>query len=154
MKHFFYMNNRSSDDGITSEAEQMEALAEKPSTGQYRIQKVNRVFNIIRNIPVMDLGDIPNGYKYEDCIKELNYWKSLPRTGPQTILLDEPERALSLPLQKKLFEEILPMFKDLQIILATHSVFCLNMKDINFIEFEKDYIEQSRASLYSILNKH
>lgn len=144
---FFYMNEKKSDDGITGEAEQMDLLAEKPSSGQYRIKKVNKVFNMIRDIPIYDLNDIPPGYKYEDCKKELEYWRSLPHTGPQTILLDEPERALSIALQKKMFTQIIPQFADLQIILATHSIFCLNMKDVNFIEFEPGYIEQCRETL-------
>lgn len=139
---FFYMNERHSDDGITSDAEQFETLAEKPSSGQYRIKKFNRVFNMIRNVPHYEATDIPSGYKHSDCLKELAYWNSLPRTGPQTILLDEPERALSIALQKKVFHEVIPQFKDLQIILATHSVFCLNVDDVNFIEFEPGYVEQ------------
>ena len=142
---FFYMNEKSSDDGITSEAEQLDLLAEKPSSGQYRIKKVNRVFNLIRNVPTYDKNSMPNGYGFtQGCINELNYWNSLPHVGPQTILLDEPERALSIALQKTLFNEILPQFEDLQIILATHSIFCLNMKNINLVEFEPDYIQQCR----------
>lgn len=143
---FFYMSERKSDDGITGESEQMDLLAEKPSSGQYRIKKVNKVFNLIRNVPTYSKTDIPSGYS-SDCIKELNYWNNLPRTGPQTIILDEPERALSLFLQKRLFTEILPQFEDLQIILATHSIFSLNMKDANLIEFEPGYIEQCRQVL-------
>jgi hypothetical protein len=142
---FFYMNSRSSDDGITSEAEQMDLLAEKPSSGQYRIKKVNRVFNMIRNVPSFSRSDIPTGYG-SDCEKELAYWNSLPKTGPQTILLDEPERALSVVLQKTLFNEILPSFKDIQIILATHSLFCLKMENVNFIEFEPNYINQCKEA--------
>lgn len=142
---FFYMNTKSSDDGITSEAEQMDLLAEKPSSGQYRIKKVNRVFNLIREVPSYSRSDIPPGYS-ADCEKELAYWNSLPHTGPQTILLDEPERALSVVLQKKLFNEILPGFADIQLIIATHSLFCLKMKDVNFIEFEPDYIEQCKEA--------
>ena len=143
---FFYMNSKSSDDGITSEAEQMDLLAEKPSSGQYRIKKVNRVFNLIRNVPSLSENDIPSGYKYEDCRRELAYWNSLSKMGPQTILLDEPERALSVVLQKRLFNEILPEFKDIQVILATHSLFCLKMKDANFTEFEPNYINQCKEA--------
>lgn len=144
---FFYMNERHSDDGITSQAEQLDLLAEKPSSGQYRIKMVNKVFNNIRNIPGISENDIPANYKHADCLKELQYWNSLSRIGPQTILLDEPERALSLALQKKLFEEILPQFSDMQIILATHSLFSLKMKDVNYIEFEPGYIEECRNIL-------
>jgi energy-coupling factor transporter ATP-binding protein EcfA2 len=143
---FFYMSSRSSEDGITSEAEQMDLLAEKPSSGQYRIGKINKVLNLIRDVPAFAVADAPAGYKRSDVEKELAYWKSLPHTGPQTILLDEPERALSIHLQKKLFTEVLPQFKDLQIILATHSVFCLSMKDVRFIEFEPGYITQCREA--------
>ena len=106
---FFYMNEKHSDDGITCEAEQMDLLAEKPSSGQYRIKKVNKVFNMIRDIPTYNVSDIPPGYKYEDCKRELEYWNSLPHTGPQTVLLDEPERALSIALQNKMFSQILPI---------------------------------------------
>ena len=139
---FFYMNPGSSDDGITDEAEQMDLLAEKPSSGQYRIKKVNKVFNMIRNVPSYGRGDMPSGGMA--CTKELEYWNSLPKSGPQTILLDEPERALSIALQKKLFTEILPNFSDLQVIIATHSIFSLSMKDANFIEFETGYIDECR----------
>ena len=97
---------------------------------------------MIREVPDLSEGDIPSGYIYNDCKKELAYWKGLGRTGPQTILLDEPERALGVVLQKKLFNDILTQFSDLQIILATHSLFCLKLKDVNFIEFEPDYIKQ------------
>lgn len=143
---FFYMSNRMSDDGITSESEQMDLLAEKPSSGQYRISKINKVLNLIRNIPHYTDKDIPTNYKYTDCIKELDYWKRLSNSGPQSLLLDEPERALSIPLQKKLFSEVLPQFTDLQVIIATHSIFCLNMKNVNFIEFEPGYIEECREA--------
>lgn len=145
---FFYMNSRLSYDGITSEAEQFEILANKPSSGQYRIKKFNQVFNMIRNVPHYTASDIPPGYKYSDCLKELNYWNSLPKTGPQTILLDEPERAIGIPLQKKVFHEIIPQFKDLQIILATHSIFCLDMEDTNYIDFEPGYIQECRDVIY------
>ncbi len=144
---FFYMSSRASDDSITSEAEQMDTLAQKPSSGQYRIKKVNQVFNMVRSVPSLTINDAPNGYRQSDCAKELAYWNSLPRTGPQTILLDEPERALSLPLQRTLFFEILPKFKDLQLIIATHSIFSLKMPDVNFVEFDPNYIEQCRHVL-------
>jgi energy-coupling factor transporter ATP-binding protein EcfA2 len=141
---FFYMNEKKSDDGMTSMGEQLELLAEHPSSGQYRIKMFNKVFNMIRDIPSISVGDIPSGYNYKECVNEINYWKKLPHTGPQTIILDEPERGLSLALQKKVFQDVLYQFKDLQIILATHSIFCLNMKDVNFIEFEDGYINECR----------
>ncbi len=141
---FFYMSDRQSDDGITSDGEQLETLAEKPSSGQYRIKKFNRVFNMIRDIPTYTKSDIPANYKTSTCLNELKYWNSLSRIGPQTILLDEPERALSIALQRKVFYDVIPQFKDLQLIIATHSVFCLNLKDVNFIEFEPGYIKECR----------
>lgn len=133
-------------DGITSEADKMELLAEKPSSGQYRIKQMNKVLNEVRKIP--DYSQCPEfNPRWPDwCVNEWKYWRSLPRTGPQTILLDEPERALSIPLQKKIYEEVLSDFSDLQIILATHCGFALNMKNVNFIEFEEGYIDQCRKA--------
>ena len=141
---FFYMNDRSSDDGITSESEQMDLLAAKPSSGQYRINKVNKVLNMVKDVPSYTESDIPASYKESTCRNELAYWNRLSRTGPQTVLLDEPERALSIHLQKKLFTEVLMEFKNMQIILATHSIFSLSVPDANYIEFEEGYIQQCR----------
>jgi energy-coupling factor transporter ATP-binding protein EcfA2 len=133
---FFFANSLSTNDGISSEAEQFEMLAEKPSSGQYRIAKVNKVLNMVRDVPDISASEAPTSLSKE----ESEYWHGLGQKGPQTILLDEPERALSIPLQKKLFSDVMSQFKDLQIILATHSIFALGMKEAHFIEFENKYI--------------
>jgi len=139
---FFFANSLSTNDGITSEAEQFDAMAEKPSSGQYRIGKVNKVLNMIRDIPQLAATESPTALGKN----EFAYWASLGQKGPQTVLLDEPERALSIPLQKKLFSDALPKFNDIQIILATHSIFALGMKDAHFVEFEDNYISECRET--------
>lgn len=132
--------------GIVSENEQLDILEKTPSTGQFRAIITNKVLNQIRNPPKLNKDNSP--YKeFAYWENEIDYWNKLPKTGPTTILLDEPERALSIPMQEKLFHEVLPMFSDLQIIVATHSVFALNTPNINLIEFENGYCQQCIKAL-------
>ena len=98
---FFWDKERQSADGITSESEQMDALASKPSSGQYRIQRINKVMQVIKSPP--DLSKHPEHIMSTDTKAEIGYFATLPRNGKATLLFDEPERALALPKQKELF---------------------------------------------------
>ena len=40
-----------SEDGITTGAEQLDVMAAKPSSGQYRIHKINKIMQVIQNPP-------------------------------------------------------------------------------------------------------
>ncbi|MDD4110000.1 MAG: AAA family ATPase [Clostridia bacterium] len=132
--------------GIVSEDEQLDILDNTPSTGQFRAIMTNKILNQIRNPPKLNKDDSPFK-KYDFWENEINYWNKLAKTGPTTVLLDEPERALSIPMQEKLFHVVLPMFKDLQLIIATHSIFALNTPDVNLIEFERGYCQQCIKAL-------
>lgn len=145
---FFFQNVGQSDDGITSEAEQLDALALKPSSGQYRIQKINKIVNMLQSPPTFEhVEEPPLRCQYPDVAKrEANYWRSLGRRSKKyTILLDEPERSLSLPKQEKLLCELIPeQMKDYQIILATHSIFALTIKDANIIDMQEGYVDECK----------
>jgi predicted ATPase len=125
-----------SEDGMTTEQEHMEAMAEKPSSGQYRIKKLNKLFDMLKNPP--DLCQYVSSHPTQ--IAESNYIRTLPKTGRVTLLLDEPERALSLPKQMELFKLLEKMSKDYQIIVATHSPFvCLMDMDCKIFDIEQNY---------------
>lgn len=141
---FFWDKERQSADGITSEAEQFEALAKKPSSGQYRIQRINKVMQVIQSPP--NLGIVPEHiHKKQDALSEIQYWSSLPRNGKMTLLFDEPERALALPKQRELFNILNDLATKYQVIIATHSPFVLYIKGSNILDIEPGYSDSCRT---------
>lgn len=135
---WFTHRSIASEDGMTTEAEHMDTMMEKPSSGQYRIKKLNKLFEMLKNPP--DLFKAYSSHPAE--MAEIEYIRSLPRTGRVTLLLDEPERALALPKQMELFKLLNDMSKDYQIIIATHSPFvCLMDLNAKIFDIEKDYSE-------------
>jgi predicted ATPase len=124
-----------SEDGMTTEAEQFQYLMDKPSAGQYRMIKLNKLLNMAKNPP--DLTKSPSPHIAH--ISETNYIRSLPRNGKPTLILDEPERALSLPKQLELFNLLNDLTKEFQIIIATHSPFVLFQKDMKIFDIELGY---------------
>lgn len=141
---FFFQNAGQSEDGITTEQEQMEMLAKHLSSGQFRIDKINKIFQMLTNspLPITAMETLPPRIQYPEIAeKEVQYWRSLTRRSKKyTILFDEPERSLSLPLQKELLLNSIPKYlKDYQVIIATHSIFALDMKNVNVIDIENGY---------------
>lgn len=72
--------------------------------------------------------------------------------GQRTVLIDEPESGLSLPVQKKIWDILKhPKVCDkLQLIVATHSVFALNAQNANIVEMSPGYAEESKRALKSV----
>lgn len=146
---WFFSNAKQSADGITTEAEQMDILASKPSSGQYRIHKINKIMQVIQNPP--SLLEVPPHIQNKDLAKlEVQYIKSLPRNGKITLLLDEPEKALSIPKQIELFDVMIKLSEHFQIIMATHSPFILEYKKANLIDISPGYIKQCRNLIKNI----
>ena len=140
---FFFDMERQTADGITTAAEQMDALTSKPSSGQYRIQRINKVMQVIKTPPT--LTAVPEHiHNKAHALAEVQYVNSLPRTGKATLLFDEPERALALPKQKELFEILAELSKSYQVIIATHSPFILFTKGVNIIDVEAGYADTCR----------
>lgn len=67
--------------------------------------------------------------------------------GPVTIMMDEPERSFDLPMQVMCWRFLRANSKRFQFIVASHSVFALNIPEANYIEMEPGYLEASRASI-------
>jgi energy-coupling factor transporter ATP-binding protein EcfA2 len=135
---WFFNKDILKQEGLTTEAEQMDFVAKRPSSGQTRIKKLNKIFNIAKNPPKF-WETTPNNNRYEHM--EVAYVTSLPRNGKVTILLDEPEKSLSIPKQIELFKFLKEFQNDLQIIISTHSPFILFEDGINIIEMEENYIQ-------------
>src|SRR5690606_12112972 len=77
---WFFQNVGQSDDGITTEQEQFMNMAEKPSSGQFRLQKLNKILSLIGQEP--NLLEIPSNIKdFRSAQKQVEFIKSLPRKG-------------------------------------------------------------------------
>ena len=83
--------------------------------------------------------------------QQVAYWQSLPRTGKPTIILDEPERSLSIPAQAKLWLETLPrLTKTFQILSASHSPFALKAPGAHFLSMPRDYVKECQQALWEL----
>jgi energy-coupling factor transporter ATP-binding protein EcfA2 len=143
---FFYQNVGQSEDGITTEKEQFDALVNKPSSGQYRLQKINKILDMVKkNVP--NILEIPSKYQHKGDVRyQIDYIQSLNSQGRITLLLDEPERSLSLPKQKRLLDVLLEFSEEMQIIVACHSPFVLFLpqEKVNIINVEPGYYEECK----------
>jgi predicted ATPase len=138
-------------EGLTSEAEQMDYMAKRPSSGQTRIQKLNKIFHIAKNPPDFTQTSPNPGNRYEQMEKQ--YVNSLPRNGKVTILLDEPEKSLSIPKQIEMFSYLKQFQNDFQIIIATHSPFILFEEGIKIFEMEDGYVETCKKLIKECAEK-
>lgn len=136
---WFFQNASSSADGITTESEQMDILASKPSSGQYRVHKINQIMKLIQHPPNLAVipPDIVTDRQY--AAMEIAYIQGLSRDGKMTLILDEPERNLNLPKQLELFDVLDQLAKHFQVIAITHCPFILFRKGVNVIDLEDGY---------------
>jgi predicted ATPase len=157
-----FLNFQQFGDGISSEDDLEKQLKEHPSAGQYRAQKINKIINLLKDgAPKYTVKDIP---RYKDDIdnyyakREWDYWQFINKLyvdtfgqGKTTVLLDEPERSLSHAKQKDLFLNVIPnQMKDLQVIIATHSLYSIFTPNANIIEMEAGYINGLKAAITDI----
>lgn len=149
---WFYKNVGKNKDNIFSEQEQMLALANNPSSGEYRSYQINKILNHIKaNKPLMPLGlEDPNNPKFNHA--EALYLSSLNKTGKHTILFDEPERSLSMPKQMALFNA-LDQFNEFQIIISTHSPLILFKENANIIDVESGYAQECVQLLINLFQQ-
>jgi len=142
---WFYQNTGgNSEDGLSTEAERFEDMFEKPSSGQYRLKKMNKLFQMLASPPDIFANETKMRELFDDIDAQIEYLKSLPSDGRVTILLDEPERSISLPKQKKLLEVLLQFSDKFQIIAACHSPFVLDLPrdKVNLIEIQENYVQE------------
>ena len=67
---------------------------------------------------------------------------TLPAGLQPTVLLDEPDRSLSLKLQAGLWTNLATKFTNVQIIAASHSPFALRLPGVNYIEMTPGYLAE------------
>jgi hypothetical protein len=77
--------------------------------------------------------------------------RSLPHTGPVTVLLDEPDAHMSLPNQHTLWTKAIPRLSvGRQVIVATHSAFALCAPDATIIDLQPGYEDRCRKVLRAL----
>lgn len=142
---WFFKNVGQVKDNMFSETEQLLAMANKPSSGEYRAYQINKILNQIKQgAPDIIMGD-PQKH-----IGEALYISSLPRNGKKTILFDEPERSLSLPKQLALFNALDQFTDQYQLIISTHSPLILFKSNINVIDVEPGYAQECMKILANL----
>lgn len=67
--------------------------------------------------------------------------------GPVTVMLDEPERSFDIPTQAQCWRFLRAHSHKTQFIVASHSVFGLNIPEANYIEMEPGYLAASKAAV-------
>ena len=152
-----------SPDGLMSDVEAISFRFSKPSSGQQRVAFLNLLIEAVRKPPCLtDCEELAKrkGHSFkgindvwQGMISSFaKYVKKLPAKGPMTILLDEPDRNLSIPYQITLWKALPRMAEKLQVIVATHSPFAL-FCDANFVEMEKGYVELCRRDMAAYMEK-
>lgn len=145
-----------SQDGLMDFQMMVGEMATKVSSGQSRIIRLNRLADILKSIP--DLTKLPQKYESVNSLwqeamdKFVKYVKTLSREGPTTLLLDEVDVSVSIPIQKDFWTIGIPnISKRFQVIAATHCPFALAHRDApGFIEMEPGYIDASMKAIRTL----
>lgn len=145
-----YFGEEDDSDGLVSDMERVFA-ERQASAGQRRMIRLNRLLKQFMELKVPDSTKIkPDGgwnSVWEKAVTDFtDYAKTLPRTGPPTLLLDEPDRSLSIPNQAEFWKILYKVSEKVQVIVATHSIFALYAPSSNVIEMQEDYLKECRIA--------
>lgn len=143
-------------DGIMTDVDQIQTIFSKPSQGQSRIVKLLKLKDTLKNPPnlrTMPATDHMNSTWQKMFSAQHAYLKTLSGEGRMTILFDEPDRSLAIPLQIQFWTHYLPnLAKEFQIIIATHSFVPIFVNKFSIIDMQKGYVRESCEAIRSILS--
>lgn len=130
-----------------------ETVRRATSNNSSGMERAHKISNIIRHASKPPDLTQRNPYmrEYVSEVWQLaqkefaDYVRTLPRTGPPTLLLDEPDRSLSLPMQAALWQVLLSPSIKVQCIVATHCPFALVAT--NIIDLVPGYVDECRTLL-------
>ena len=128
------------------------------SSGLWRVSRLNKALDSLREGRIPDLSDVQwqehNSTWAEAGKKFAEYAKSLKTTEIPALLLDEPERSLSISNAINLFHKVLLVTGSLvQVFVATHSSFVLDLGDnphVHIIDMQAGYADECRSALQKI----
>lgn len=147
---YLFENAEESHDGITTMEDQLQTIFGKPSAGQQRLIKLIKILQMLKNPPKLEKAPMERcNDTWQNCYDaQKAYFKSLPRTGPVTILLDEPESSLDIMNQITFWSKIVPRLAGYQTVIATHSIFALMAPaGYNVIDLKPGYFAECKADL-------
>lgn len=78
------------------------------------------------------------------------FLKGSGEKGPLTILMDEPERSLDIIHQAGMWRMLRDYSAKIQFIVASHSLYALNLPKANYIELTPGYLEASKRCLVDL----
>lgn len=91
--------------------------------------------------------------RYNHYTEATKYLKgNVVTLGPKTVLLDEPDRSMDIPIQLLFWDTLLAHASKYQIIVATHSMFAVDLPGANYIEIEPGYLNECRKARRTMLS--
>ena len=120
---------------------------ERTKVGQIRI--VQSAATLKKVVSGFDLKRANYVWKEDHKISTYALKATVKKKGLRTILLDEPGRSLDIPAQEDLWRG-LSQQKKFQLIVATHSVFALNVEGAQYVDIRRGYLTKCRKALASI----
>lgn len=139
-----------SDDG--NFLEEIQRVVCPPSTGEWTVRCLNALEGLLASPPDW-AAKATATHDPEDAVHDLvAYLATLatptPTTRRLTIILDEPDRGLSIPTQHKLWCGLLPrLARDHQVLVASHGPFVLVAPGAHVIEMVAGYAASCRETL-------
>lgn len=123
----------------------------KGSSGETTIFRLDSVTkHAVRQTEVEDRLENSGGVWKELHDKALDLLKPNCPKGPVTILMDEPDRSLDFDLQDVLWKQIRRISKGRQMIVATHSVFAMNVAGAKYHELSPGYLDDCRSRIAKV----
>ena len=130
------------------------------SSGLWRVSRLNKALDSLRGGHIPDLSIAQwqerkfNALWMEAGKKFADHAKSLKPTEIPALLLDEPERSLSIGNAIKLFHDVLLAVGGMvQVFVATHSPFVLDLAGdprVHIIDMQESYADECRSALRKI----
>lgn len=119
------------------------------SSGQVTMERCNEVLGTIVQPEKWPKTEWKVSLKNDPCIAQVeNFLKGTLKTGQPTVLLDEPDRSLSMKLQAGLWTNLAARYsKKVQIIAASHSPLALRLPGVNYIEMTPGYLAECEKVL-------
>jgi len=147
-----------SQDGLMDFGMVVGEMMAKVSSGQERIIRINRLAEVLKTVP--DLTKKPKNYSdvndlwQKSMDKFVKYVKSRTLDGPSTLLLDEVDQSMAIPLQKDFWTIAVPnIAKRFQVIAATHCPFALAHREAKgFIEMDPGYTDACMKAVKALVN--
>jgi ABC-type transport system involved in cytochrome c biogenesis ATPase subunit len=151
----YLQNTEQSDVRDASTPEKIMLKLSGASSGEYRLDMLHQAIKSFagHHLPKFEMPAGPANDTWKTCYqRQLDYINKLPKTGRQTLLLDEPERSLSVENQLMLWAETIPFLaQHCQILIASHSIASLFYDKANIIETTPGYVDKSRKLLNKVV---